>query len=308
MSRKSRLARIERNLDPLEAVICFMREAHEYPSPLSYYQWLRTQPEEEWPLAKIPRQVAMSREAGYRKLPEAERNARLRTPQKEVLFLLGLHEETNALLWRDDERLQYRLLWLVERLRSLTVKAFDQEQERMATFQVAGEADPESPTTRKDEEQQEAALGEEYDPLLSDIRVLRRDMQTKAEAIDLVSRRYLASEDPLFPCYRNRLESTLHMLETMERTCLETLAATPITAEDSFAFYLEQVAAGIPPEERKVKPAIPEVAPLVVEVEEEAKNTARRLVLEAKSRMLAMAGEARAAERARWALLESYDE
>lgn len=90
--------------------------------------------------------------------------------------------------------------------------------------------------------------------------------------------------------------------------CLEILESTTTTAEESFAFYLAQVAAGIPPEERRVKPALREVAPVALEVEEEARNTARQIVLQAKSRMLDIAGEAKAAEKTRWAVLATCEE
>ena len=299
MSRKTRVAKIEENLKPLEAVIRWMHEAHSYPSLLSYYEWLRTQPNEESPLIKLPRQVAVSLEATLRRLPEAERNARLRVPQKEVLFLIGIHDEANALLWKEDQALQYRLVWIIERLRGLTLRAFRQEEEGRAAFRLRDEAGGESSAERVAREQEEASLRQEFELLLSDLRDLRGELQAKAEAIDLVSRRYLDGEDPLFPCYRDRLESTTAGLGRLETIGLETLELASISPEESFAFYLTQVAAGVRRQEQHARPDPPEVPPVVLEVGAEARRTARRLVLEARRRMFDMAGETETGETGR---------
>ena len=58
MSLSRRLDDLEdHHLTPKEAVICWIREAHQFDSLLDYGRWLLEQPEDAYPLIRMPRQV-----------------------------------------------------------------------------------------------------------------------------------------------------------------------------------------------------------------------------------------------------------
>src|SRR5450756_390914 len=119
MSLAKRVGNVEDNLTPREAVICWIREAHEFDSLLDYGRWLLEQPEEAYPLIRMPKQVVAAVRAQNKGKPDILLRDDFYRVQKDVTFLYHLHKQVNVQALQDEEALRLKVTLLSERLRGL---------------------------------------------------------------------------------------------------------------------------------------------------------------------------------------------
>lgn len=114
-----RLNRIEAGLGPQELVYLWLEEAQRFPSLPAYAGWLSTQPDEVYPLIRLPRLAEEGVRARLRaKLPAMVEEA-VREAHRDVFFLFYLVKEVNLHMLHEKDALRYRGVLLVERLREL---------------------------------------------------------------------------------------------------------------------------------------------------------------------------------------------
>src|SRR5665811_2262978 len=119
MSFDKRIADVEDNLTPKEAVIYWMREAHRCDSLLTYGRWLMDQPEDAYPLIRLPKQVVAAIRARNKGTPDLRLGDQFYRVQKDVFFLYYLHNQVNLRALEEEEALRLKVTLLSEKLRSL---------------------------------------------------------------------------------------------------------------------------------------------------------------------------------------------
>ena len=122
MTLAKRLDAAEHNLSPKELVLLWMREAHSYHSYLSYWDHLRGQPDEAYPLFRLPRQNGEATRSRLKGRPEPQINKAICESEKNLLFLFHLHSQVNERLLQDTEALRLRIALLWALLHELLVQ------------------------------------------------------------------------------------------------------------------------------------------------------------------------------------------
>src|SRR5660397_196501 len=112
MSFDKRIADVEDNLTPKEAVIYWMREAHRCDSLLTYGRWLMDQPEDAYPLIRLPKQVVAAIRARNKGTPDSRLGDQFYRVQKDVLFLYHLHNQVNLQALQEEETLRLKVTLL----------------------------------------------------------------------------------------------------------------------------------------------------------------------------------------------------
>ncbi|MBU2601512.1 MAG: hypothetical protein KKA32_05005 [Actinobacteria bacterium] len=105
---RRRLDRIESSLSPTQAVILWLEGAHQHGSLLAHARWLLDQPDDAYPLVKMPGQVAEAVRTAMKGRCREDILKEIRRAQKDVLFLFHLATGLNA--------------WALERAETLGLK------------------------------------------------------------------------------------------------------------------------------------------------------------------------------------------
>ena len=115
MTLATRLSAAEHHRTPKEIVLAWMREAHAYHSYLAYWTDLRGQPDEDYPLFRLPRENGDAVRARLKGRSQPEIDAEIGRTQKSLLFLFHLHSQVNEGLLTDlgELRKQIALVWSV---------------------------------------------------------------------------------------------------------------------------------------------------------------------------------------------------
>src|SRR5665648_46936 len=116
---RRRLEKITSSLSPQQAALLWMEEAHSFGSQVHYVRWLCEQPDDAYPLIKMPTQVALAIREAAKGRPPAEVNQRVRLAQRDVLFLYFLHKTVNQHALQELPLLRLRASALGDRLRTL---------------------------------------------------------------------------------------------------------------------------------------------------------------------------------------------
>src|SRR5680860_1436890 len=95
-SEGRRLDRIESSLSPTQAVILWLEGAHQHGSLLAHACWLLDQPDDSYPLVKMPRQVVEAVRTAMKGKPTADVDREIYRVQRDVLFLFHLATDLNA--------------------------------------------------------------------------------------------------------------------------------------------------------------------------------------------------------------------
>ena len=114
MKLDKRLDDLEDSLSPRQLVISWMREAHEYGDFISYGNWLLTQPEESYPLFKLPAHIYRASPVSRSRICEERDHAALHASYRDLLFLYHLHNELNKQIVQAEGELRFRCLYLKE--------------------------------------------------------------------------------------------------------------------------------------------------------------------------------------------------
>ena len=144
MTLAKRLDAVEDNLTPQEAVIRWMREAHEFGSCESYGRWLIDQPDDAYPLIRMP--AAGGGGGAGPKQGGAGRQAadQFYRVQKDVLFLYFLHKQVEMRALMDHEAIQLRVVILIKEIRALINEKHALDQMRLDRVDLGRQAAPEA--------------------------------------------------------------------------------------------------------------------------------------------------------------------
>ena len=211
MSMDKRMAGIEdSNLTPREAMILWMREAHQFNSLVDYGNWLLEQPDECYPLIRMPAQVVATVRARNKGRKDDELRGDFYQVQKDVLFFHHIHKEVNLRAAMNDEARLLKLRLATATLRTLVNEVHDVDQARLRDFQFPEDlSKPLPPRTKTD---REFALEERLSSWATETAAVADEVASFREASSILSRRYFAGEELLFPDTVRKLEATLRAL------------------------------------------------------------------------------------------------
>lgn len=122
MTLAKRLGEVEDNLSPREAMTCWMQEAHAFGSYERYARWLVDQPDDVYPLVRMPGQVVGAIRARRKGVPDLKLRGEFHRVQKDLLFLYYLHKQANMRALMDHEAIQLRVIILIKEIRALTTE------------------------------------------------------------------------------------------------------------------------------------------------------------------------------------------
>jgi hypothetical protein len=235
MSLSRRIDDVEdHHLTPKEAVICWIREAHQFESLLTYGRWLLEQPEEAYPLIRMPRQVVDAVRAQNKGTSDALLRDEFYRVQKDVTFLYHLHKQVNVQALQDEEALRLKVTLLSEKLRSLIYRVWAIDALRVERLQFPDDMSAPRPKRRRKKMKDELDLAEAIAAWPVEEQMLWGEVMAFQEAVQLISRRYLGGEELLFPQSAERLQATLHMLAVTRDVYRTMNSRRPPKSEERF--------------------------------------------------------------------------
>jgi hypothetical protein len=235
MTLLKRLGEVEDNLTPREAMTRWMREAHAFGSYGSYARWLIDQPDDVYPLMRMPGQVKGAIKAQNKGVPELKLHREFRRAEKDLLFLYYLHSQATTQAIMDHEAVQLRVVILVKEIRALIKEKHALDQMRLSRVDPEGSRHARPDTV----ELKTKTLYEDHlrtwPPEADEIR--NRILAFLAAA-EMISRQFFAGEDILFPDTRENLEWNLSTVRTLCETYADSLLGRAYESDDQFRDYL----------------------------------------------------------------------
>ena len=302
MTIGKRLYNLEESLSPREAIICWLREVHEFESYAGYCRWLLDQPDDSYPLVKTTRQVRAGVKSGHKGTPDVLLKDEMRRAEKEVIFLYYVQKELNLRLYMEEEVLRVWAYLLTQKFRLIvqgTGIRDDLHLERLGLdcgkSRRAGRAEKRATELiARDKAEFNETLGIFHERLLVPKR-----------AADLLSRRYFAGEELLFADLREAITKHLDTVALLKDLYEDQVVHGAPEGEKEFRAYMLYLGTG---GKEGSPPSWPEIYPSAdtePDVSGKARELARHIVLAAKAETLEKLGEERAAEAASDELLRS---
>ncbi len=118
-SGKRRLHKLESHLTPKQAVLLWMAEAHQFQTLEEYASYIKTQPDDAWPLRRLIDQMTASVKQVLMGRSELVINQALRRADLDVLFLFYLHQQSNCRLAEKERYFASHSLMLAQELSAL---------------------------------------------------------------------------------------------------------------------------------------------------------------------------------------------
>ena len=288
MTIAKRLDAVGDNLTPQEAMLHWMREAHEFGSCGAYARWLIDQPDDVYPLIRMPTQVVGAVKARYKGVPDLKLRPEFYRVQKDVLFLYFLHKQVEMKALIDHEAIQLRVRILVKEIRALITEKHSLDLMRLDRVDLDGKRHGRpgkvEKTTKANYEDHVRSWAPEAKEVA--IRIL-----AFLAAAHLISRRYFAGEDIIYPATRENLKANLETIANLREMYEWSILGAP-ESDDEFRDYALALAAGQAPS-REGNLRQPRELP---DATGETRLLAEQWVLIAKSETLEKLGEERAAE------------
>lgn len=150
----------DRSLTPQEAVIVWMQEAHQFGSFVDYGRWLAGQPDEAYPLIRMPEQVVRAIRAKNKGVPGTELRDQFLAVQRDLLFLYYLHSRANMRASSDHEPLSLRVIMLIREIRALTLESYGLDDLRRGRMGM--EAGVQKRPGKKEREARDGYRGDSY--------------------------------------------------------------------------------------------------------------------------------------------------
>lgn len=223
-------------LSPREAVISWMREAHEFDSLLAYGRWLVEQPDDVYPLVRMPRQVVAAVRARNKGKPEILFRREIYQVQKDLLFLYHLHTQLNLRAVEEEETWRLGLALLTERLRGLVREVCRVDQSRLEGFEFPEDLRKKRRKHKKTAE--EMKLEDQLRAWAEEESGLWVRVKSSKQAAGLISRRYLAGEVLLFPASVRRIDAALASLTGLREVYQHLLEARLPDTDEGLARLL----------------------------------------------------------------------
>ena len=293
MTLSKRLDDLEdHHLSPRAAVVSWMKEAHQFHSVLAYGRWLLNQPGDAYPLIKMPAQVVAAVRAREKGTPDRLLRDEFYQVQRDMLFLYFLQEQANSRVACDQEAIHLRVVLLIQGIRTLIHEKWARDQRRLDRLGSEDEP-PKRPGETEGKMAQAYCAHAEAWPVEAQ-EVLVRVLEL-SEAARLLSSRYFAGQEVLFPEARETLDLTMQALANLRDIYAESiLHGAPESDEDLQEYLLALVSEGAETEEEDGT-VLPEDD--LPDVSHGAKRLAEQFILMAKSEALDQLGEKDAAER-----------
>jgi hypothetical protein len=237
MSMTTRLSSVEdHNLTPREAVILWMREAHEFDSLLAYGFWLLDQPDDAYPLIRMPAQVVAAVRSRHKGKKDHELANEFHQVQRDVLFLYHIHKQLNMRAIADAEARQLKVQMLQEKLKGLINHIYLCNMARLAGFEFPDDLSAAPPERMKTKD--ELSVDEEILSWPMEEMLLWGEVMSFKEAERLLSARYFAGEELLYPDVRRTLDATLSFLAGMRTSYQVTLDMRPPESDKEFILWM----------------------------------------------------------------------
>ncbi|MBN1321151.1 MAG: hypothetical protein JXA87_09960 [Thermoleophilia bacterium] len=237
MSLKKRLRQAkERHLTPKEAVILWIHETRQFDSLIDYGTWLLDQPEENYPLVKMPAQVVAAVRAANPGVKDEYLREEFYRVQKDVLFLFHLHSRLNMRVMQEEETRRLALDLLSERLHGLILSVYAVDLGRLDGFTFPPDLSrPLAPRRKADHE---LALEEQLAAWPREEALLWGEVSAMRQAERLLSERYLGGEELLYPQTARGLEAILASLKELRETYRSVLAQRPPDSDEEYVRWL----------------------------------------------------------------------
>ena len=302
MTIGKRLDDLEDSLTPREAIICWLREVHEFESYAGYCRWLLDQPDDSYPLVKMTRQVRARVKSSQKGTPDVLLKDEVHRAEKEIIFLYYVQKELNLRLYMEEEVLRVWAYLLTQKFRLIVQgkgMRDDLHLERLgldcSKSRRAGRAEKRATELLvRDKAEFNETLGIFHERLLVPKR-----------AADLLSRRYFAGEELLFANLREAITKHLDTVALLKDLYEDQVVHGAPEGEKEFRAYMLFLGTdgkeGCPPSWPENDPS-EESEP---EVSGKARVLARHIVLAARTETLEKLGDERAAEAASDELLRS---
>lgn len=291
MNMTKRLTSLEdHNLTPREAVVLWMREAHAFGSLESYSRWLLDQPDESYPLIRMPKQVVDAVRARSKEVKDDRLRDQLYRVQKDVLFLYFLQKEAQLRAAREKEPIHLHAVILLTNLRVLMKERHIIEDMQLARVLEKGERlKPPGKAEKEARARYEARVAR----FVTDMEALLARVMTFLSAAQMISRTYFSGEDVLYPATRDYLHELLEGIANLNELFDDAI----LELEEVDEKLRERLLATVTGEEASRKGPASSPAPSgLPEVTAEARTMAERWVMSAKSEALEKLGEQREAE------------
>jgi hypothetical protein len=242
MTLSKRLDNVEDNLSPREALVRWMRGAHQFESLFDYVRWLMDQPDDVYPLVRMQAQVVAAIRGRHKHVPDLTLRPEFYRAQKEVLFLYYLHEQVNLRFLADKEALALRVVLLIREMRLLIEEERARHQLRLDPVNLGGVKRGKPGKTQEKMTETYRAHLEAWLKETEDVLVRLAEFQ---EAVRLLSVRYFGGEEMLFPEARESLEWNMQTVGTLKRHYADSvLLGAPGSDEEFEAYILAAVGDG----------------------------------------------------------------
>jgi len=305
MTLDRRLDNLEESLTPREAIICWLREVHEFGSYASYCRWLLDQPDDACPLIKLTSQARAGVKDNRKGTPEVLLKDELRRAEKEVIFLYYVQKEINLRLYLEEEVLRVWAYHLTQKLRLVVQGKGIRDDLHLARLDLDGGR---SRRAGKAEKRATELLIRDKAEFQETLRIFHERVLAPKKAAELLSRRYFAGEELLFADLREEINLNLRMVGLLKGLYEEQILFGAPEGEKEFRAYMFYLGTdgnqGSPPSWSETEP-LEEGEP---DVSGKARELARHIVLAARAETLEKLGEEQAAEAASEVLLRSLAE
>jgi hypothetical protein len=154
------------------------------------------QPEDAYPLVRMPRQVVAAVRARNKRVPDHQLRDQFYRVQKDVLFLFHLHCQVNEHAFETEEARQLRFQLLGERLRTIIFRIYGVDRDRLEDFTLPRDL---RSSRRRKKTQEETALDNDICDWPLEETLLWAEVASLKEAERIIAVRYLAGESLFFP-------------------------------------------------------------------------------------------------------------
>lgn len=120
MKKDKRLERLEGYLTPKQAVLVWMEETHQHRNIHEYIKYMKTVPEDMRPIPRLTTQVENAIRKAMVGYPKQTIEAQVKKAERDVIFLIKLHDKVNTYFLEEERVWNLILLSLDEKLRSIT--------------------------------------------------------------------------------------------------------------------------------------------------------------------------------------------
>ena len=223
-------------------------------------------------------------------VPDAKLRSEFYRVQKDVLFLYFVQKQVEMWALSEREAIQLRVVISVKEIRALTMEKHELDKMRLGRVNLEGKRHPRPGSIEKSTRAHYQAHAAGWLPETEE--TLARIL-TFLAAARLISRRYFAGADILYPATRENLKLALETIANVREIYDDTILGAPQTDDEFRDYVLAMVEAREAPKNQARTSPTPKDLP---DVSTGAKVLAEQWILMAKSETLEKLGEHEAAE------------